>query len=98
MANCTSLTRLATAMHIHLDVEMRDIVSQLQRLANHHQPRFTGKIFVGRLAIDDDLASARFDEHTRHCTLATAGSVIVVTDHVYSLNFECLRLLSGMRM
>src|SRR5471030_1968691 len=88
VANCASLAGLAAAVDVDLDVETLDIAGQFQWLTNNHHDGFAGEVLSRWLAVNDDLASANFDEHASHCTLATAGAVIVVTDHVSSLENE----------
>ena len=50
-----------------------------QRLAHDHAAGFTREELVDRLAVDDDVAGARLDEHTSDRSLAAAGTVVVVT-------------------
>src|SRR6476661_2542109 len=89
----TRLTGLAAAIDVDHDVEAFYIIGQLQRLTDHHQASFTGKILIGRLAVDNDLASTRFDEHACYFAFATAGSVILVTEQIFRSQCEWLRLL-----
>src|SRR3569833_372365 len=98
VTNSARLTGITAAADIDHDVEAIYDIGQFQRLTDHHQSGLARKILACRLSVDNDLAGAGFDENTSHCTLATAGSVIVVTDHVYSLEFECFGLLGSVRM
>src|SRR5690606_25555791 len=69
-----------------------------QRLTNDHAAGFTSKVLVHRLAVDNYVARPFFQEHASHRSLAAAGSVIPITDHDLSLDFQRFGLLSGVWM
>ena len=62
MAHRAGLARLATAEHVHLDVERLRVVGELERLAHDHAARLAREVLVERLLVDDDVALARLDE------------------------------------
>src|SRR5690606_11997579 len=94
----TGLAAFAAAMHVDLDVERFNMVGQHQRLTHNHATRFTSKVFVNRLAVDYDLTRTLLDEDTSNGGLATARTVIPVTNHDLSLDVQSFRLLSTVRM
>ena len=83
MAHSTGLAGFAAAGHVHHDVERFDIFGELQGLHDDHAAGFTLEEFVEIAAVDHDLARAALDEHASHGALATAGAVVVVTDHLF---------------
>ena len=99
VAHSTSLAGFAAAGHVHHDVERFDIFGELQGLHDDHAAGFALEEFVEITAVDHDLARAALDENASHRALATAGAVVVVTDHLFStLNVKNLGLLCGVRV
>jgi hypothetical protein len=78
MPDSTSLTRLTAAIDVDKDVKRIQMIGQHQRLAYYHATGLTGKKFIDRLVIDDDLAFSRLDEDTGNRALAAAGSIVVL--------------------
>ena len=82
MANGARLSRLSAALDVDHDVETRFVVDELQRLPHDHSSRLTREKLIDRLFVDDELPRALADEHACHRTLAPAGAVIIVANHV----------------
>src|SRR6185436_14260339 len=78
------LAVLAAAVHVDLDVEGRQVLGDLERLAHDHAAGLAGEEFVHGLAVDHEQALAGFDEHARGRALAPARAVVVITHHVRS--------------
>src|SRR6185312_12079095 len=64
VTNSTCLARLTAAVDVDFDVKTFNVAGQFQWLTNNHQAGFAGEVLSRWLAVNDDLASARFDEHT----------------------------------
>ena len=65
------------------DVERFGVLGELQGLHDDHAARFALEEVVEFATVDHDLAGAALDEDAGHRALATAGAVVVVTDHLY---------------
>jgi len=98
VTNSASLSGLATAGHIDLDIETLELLNQFKRLTNDHAARFAGKELIDRLAIDDNGARTTFHENTSNGALATTGTVEITFSHTTPLDFQRLGLLGGVRM
>ena len=81
------------------DVERFGVFREFERLHDDHAARFTVEVLFQGTTVDNDLARAALDEDASHRALATAGAVVVVTDHLFStLNVKNLGLLCGVRV
>src|SRR5262249_31723158 len=81
VAHRARLPVLAAAVHVDGNVEARLALGDLQRLAHDHAPGLAREELVDGLAVDEELALARFQEDARHGALAPARAVVVVADH-----------------
>src|SRR3546814_12494440 len=63
-------------------------------LKHDHASCFTIEVLVDGLAVDDDLARTFFQEHASYRRFAAACSIVPITDHDLSLEFQRLGLLS----
>ncbi|MNC89743.1 hypothetical protein D3C83_57230 [compost metagenome] len=81
MAHGAGLTGLATAVDVDADVESNQIFRQYQRLAHDHATGLPREELIHRFAVDDDIALARPQEHTRHCALAPARAIVLLNRH-----------------
>src|SRR5690242_15456340 len=81
VAHRAGLAALAATVDVHEDVEGREVLRQLERLANHHAPGLAAEELVHRLAVHHEAALAGLEEHARHGALAPAGAVVVVANH-----------------
>src|SRR5512146_574152 len=77
----TGLTGFTATGHVHHDVELAQRVGQLQRLTHDHAAGLAGEEHIHRLVVDDDFALTGLDEHTSHCALAAACSVVISYAH-----------------
>src|SRR5690554_1825016 len=98
VAHCTSLTALATAVNVDMEIKRFNVAGEHERLTHDHAPGFAGEVFVDGLAVNNDIARPLFHEHTGDRSLAAAGAIVPITDHDLSLDFQRFGLLSSVRM
>src|SRR5947207_6113164 len=67
VAHGARLPALAAAEYVDEDVEAREILGQLQRLAHDHAAGLARKELVHRLAVHHEVALAGLEEHAGHC-------------------------------
>src|SRR6185295_18367850 len=78
VAHGARLARLAAAVDVDADVEARERVGELQRLAHDHAPRLAREELVDGPAVDRDRALARPEIHPRHRALAPPRAVVLL--------------------
>src|SRR5437879_8677144 len=81
VAHRAGLPAFPASIHVYHDVEARQALGELERLAHHHAAGLAPEEFVHRLAVDDELALAGLQKNARHRALAPPGAVVVVADH-----------------
>src|SRR5258708_28896297 len=81
VAHGPRLSELASSCYGPHDVELAQLVGQYERLTHNHLPGFTREVVVRRAIVHDKIAFAWLDEHARHGTFASAGPVIILSDH-----------------
>src|SRR5947209_1887250 len=84
------------AFALHVDVEPRERLRHLERLADDHLQRRAREILVDRALVDRDDALAEREPHPRDTALAAAGAVKVVLSRLHL--GERLRLLCRVRV
>src|SRR5690606_19349121 len=98
VTHCAGLTAFAATVHVDVEIKRFEVVGESQGLTHDHAAGFAGKVFINRLAVDDDVARTFLHEHTRDRSLAAAGAIVPITDHDLSLDIQRFGLLSGVRM
>src|SRR5437868_6006166 len=78
MPHGARLGAFAPAVHVHADVEAREALGEIERLANDHAPGLTAEEFIHRLAVDHELAFAELEKDTRYCALAPPDAVVII--------------------
>ena len=96
--HCAGLSGLATAADIDQNVEGRQLLDKLERLADDHAPRLAREELINRLAIDDEAAAAAFHENTRYRAFPPTSAIEIVISHCDPLEFQNFRLLGSMWM
>src|SRR5581483_118068 len=81
VAHRAGLAALAAAVDVHTDVEARERLRQLERLAHDHAPGLAAEELIHRLAVHHERALAGLEEHAGYRALAPPGTVVVVADH-----------------
>src|SRR5690606_3750813 len=87
VAGCACLAGFTAAVHVDLDIESFEITSQRQRLLSDHDGGFAAEVLLNVFAIHSDLAGALLQEYTSHAGLATAGTIVPITNHSSLLRF-----------
>src|SRR5687767_8984545 len=82
VAHRAGLPAFAAAVHVHQDVEGRQVLGELERLTHDHAAGFATKELVDGLAVHLKFALAGLDEHPRHRAFAPAGAVVIVAHHM----------------
>src|SRR5690606_20514667 len=80
--NRTGLTRFTATVNVDQNVETGFVFDQRQRLAQHHARGFAREVFVRGLVVDDDVALAGLQKNARNGAFATAGTIVVFTNHL----------------
>src|SRR6266705_1994698 len=75
------LSAFPASVHVHHDVEARQALGELERLAHYHAAGLAREEFVHRLAVDDELSLAGLQKNAGHRALAPPGAVVIVADH-----------------
>jgi len=84
MAHCARLPRLPTTRHVHLNVKRARVVGQCKRLPGNHSASLALKVIIDGTTVDDDRPRTALQEDACHRTLAAAGPIVIVADHVFT--------------
>src|SRR5690606_17433214 len=93
VAHRTSLTAFTTAVNVDMKIERFQVVGEFQRLTHDHAAGLASKVFIDGLAIDNNLARTFFQEHAGYRRFTAPCSIVPITDHDLSLDFQRFGLL-----
>src|SRR5690606_29680673 len=66
VANCTGLTRLATAANVGFEVERFEVLGDIEGLTHDHAAGLARDVLVVGLVVHDGLSRSFFSVYTRH--------------------------------
>src|SRR5262245_10247610 len=93
VADGAGLPRLAASVDVDVDIEARERIGELQRLAHDHAPGLAREELVHRLAVYRDLAGAGLQKYAGHGALAPAGAVVLMLPRLHGHDLQISRFL-----
>ncbi|MNP38345.1 hypothetical protein D3C76_1318520 [compost metagenome] len=81
MTDSASLTRDATTFNGDVQIEFANHVDQFQRLTNYHAGSFATEVLFQAALVNNDVTTARFDEHASGGAFAATSAVVLIFSH-----------------